>query len=299
MDESGQVLTASSGNVIGTVRALVGQYGCQNHESVAQIDGNVFFLDKARGKIIRDGASGMVPISDVGGVSSLLEDICDGSTGNFIGAFDQRRSQYLLSYGPYRDAVKINYGDEAVSPIYINNNIDRGFILAYDEQYSLFSGTYSYEPEAIVSTGDRLFTFDTGNIYEDDGDSNTYFGQIFFTRVAFIGNLGIGMVKTLKWISTQAAQPPSRVYIEGVTGEQKATDSSFFEFVLKEDIYYASIRRDRASPSGFNSFENIVKGFPMRDQAFKIGIEFRDLSIPVNMKTVTIGYNVSHGHRYR
>ena len=299
VDESGQVLTASSGNVIGTVRALVGQYGCQNHESVAQIDGNVFFLDKARGKIIRDGASGMVPISDVGGVSSLLEDICDGSTGNFVGAFDQRRSQYLLSYEPYRDAVKLSYGDENTSPIYINNSIDSGFVLAYDEQYGLFSGTYSYKPEAIVSTGDRLFTFDTGNIYEDDGDSNTYFGQIFFTRVAFIGNLGIGMVKTLKWISTQAAQPPSRVYVEGVTGELKATDLSFFEFSLKEDVYYASIRRDRASPNGLNSFENIIKGFPMRDQAFKIGIEFRDLSIPIDMKAVTIGYNVSHGHRYR
>ena len=299
VDESGQVLTASSGNVIGTVRALVGQYGCQNHESVAQIDGNVFFLDKARGKIIRDGASGMVPISDVGGVSSLIEDICDGSTGNFVGAFDQRRSQYLLSYEPYRDAVKLSYGDENTSPIYINNSIDSGFVLAYDEQYGLFSGTYSYKPEAIVSTGDRLFTFDTGNIYEDDGDSNTYFGQIFFTRVAFIGNLGIGMIKTLKWISTQAAQPPSRVYVEGVTGELKATDLSFFEFSLKEDVYYASIRRDRASPNGLNSFENIIKGFPMRDQAFKIGIEFRDLSIPINMKTVTIGYNISHGHRYR
>ena len=299
VDESGQVLTASSGNVIGTVRALVGQYGCQNHESVAQIDGNVFFLDKARGKIIRDGASGMVPISDVGGVSSLIEDICDGSTGNFVGAFDQRRSQYLLSYEPYRDAVKLSYGDENTSPIYINNSIDSGFVLAYDEQYGLFSGTYSYKPEAIVSTGDRLFTFDTGNIYEDDGDSNTYFGQIFFTRVAFIGNLGIGMVKTLKWISTQAAQPPSRVYVEGVTGELKATDLSFFEFSLKEDVYYASIRRDRASPNGLNSFENIIKGFPMRDQAFKIGIEFRDLSIPIDMKAVTIGYNVSHGHRYR
>lgn len=299
VDESGQVLTASSGNVIGTVRSLVGQYGCQNHESVAQIDGNVFFLDKARGKIIRDGANGMVPISDIGGVSSLLEDICDGSTGNFVGAFDQRRSQYLLSYEPYRDAVKLSYGDENTSPIYINNSIDSGFVLAYDEQYGLFSGTYSYKPEAIVSTGDRLFTFDTGNIYEDDGDSNTYFGQIFFTRVAFIGNLGIGMVKTLKWISTQAAQPPSRVYVEGVTGELKSTDLSFFEFSLKEDVYYASIRRDRASPNGLNSFENIIKGFPMRDQAFKIGIEFRDLSIPINMKTVMIGYNVSHGHRYR
>ena len=299
VDESGQVLTASSGNVIGTVRALVGQYGCQNHESVAQIDGNVFFLDKARGKIIRDGASGMVPISDIGGVSSLLEDICDGSTGNFIGAFDQRRSQYLLSYGPYRDAVEINYCGETASPIYINNDINRGFILAYDEQYGLFSGTYSYQPEAIVSTGDRLFTFDTGNIYEDDGDSDTYFGQGFSTRIAFVGNIGIGMVKTLKWISIQAAQPPSRVYIEGVTGEEKATDLSFVEFVLKEDIYYASIRRDRASPNGLNCVQNIIKGFHMRDQAFKIGIEFTDLSVPINMKTVTIGYNVSHGHRYR
>lgn len=299
VDESGQVITASSGNVIGTVRALVGEYGCQNHESVAQIDGNIFFLDKARGKILRDGANGLVPISDVNGIATVLEDICDGSTGNFVGVFDQRRSQYLISYGPYRSAVKIHYGDETTSPIYINNSIDRGFILAYDEQYGMFSGTYSYQPESMVSTGDRLYTFNAGNIYEDDGDSTTYFGQVFFTRVAFIGNIGVDTVKVLKWMSVQAEQPPSRVYIEGVTGEEKATDLSFVEFKLKEDVYYASILRDRASPSGFNSFENIVKGWPMRDQAFKIGIEFQDLSTPINMRSIRIGYNVSHGHKYR
>lgn len=100
VDNNGDSILATSGNVIGTINNLKGGYGTINPESVAELDGEVFFFDAINGKVVRYALNGLTPISDIKmskfwsevGKEYLIE-----QDGFFPAACDQFASEYLIS----------------------------------------------------------------------------------------------------------------------------------------------------------------------------------------------------------
>lgn len=64
-DNSGSSFIAKSNGVIGNINILKGSFGTLHPESVSKWEGNVYFFDSNRGKVIRYDVNGLFPISDI------------------------------------------------------------------------------------------------------------------------------------------------------------------------------------------------------------------------------------------
>ncbi len=74
-DTAGNELISSSTNVLGTERYMAGQVGCDNTpESVVDVDGTVYFVNKSLGKVFAVGDSSYEEISSIGMKSHLRDE---------------------------------------------------------------------------------------------------------------------------------------------------------------------------------------------------------------------------------
>ena len=64
-DNSGASFISKSSGVIGNVNILKGSFGTMHPESVSKYEGQVFFFDSNKGKVIRYDSNGLFPISDI------------------------------------------------------------------------------------------------------------------------------------------------------------------------------------------------------------------------------------------
>ena len=64
VDNTGQSLLATSGQVVGTVNVLKGNFGTTCPSSVVEYDGNVYWIDLINEAVVRYSLNGLYPISD-------------------------------------------------------------------------------------------------------------------------------------------------------------------------------------------------------------------------------------------
>ncbi|QDP47294.1 MAG: putative structural protein [Prokaryotic dsDNA virus sp.] len=103
--DGGDIITLTS-SVLSEQNPYKGDYGiCMNPESFAAKDGNAYFLDIKRGKVMRLGSDGLTPISDYK-ISKLLDELSleynsiVNSTGfKAYGGFDREHDEYNLTFG--------------------------------------------------------------------------------------------------------------------------------------------------------------------------------------------------------
>ena len=94
IDDAGDAILATSGNVIGTVNILKGDYGTVNAESVGLADSYVYWWEGNLRKVIRYASNGLVPVSD-NGIDKLLGRVAKSTW--VPGGYDQQNQEYLVS----------------------------------------------------------------------------------------------------------------------------------------------------------------------------------------------------------
>ena len=120
--DGGNIITLTS-SVLSEQNPYKGDYGiCMNPESFASKDGNCYFLDIKRGKVLRLGADGLTPISN-NGISSLLDslskeynEIVNSIGFKAYGGFDRENDEYNLTFGQILNS-EVSIGDPNVDPI--------------------------------------------------------------------------------------------------------------------------------------------------------------------------------------
>ena len=263
-DSTGGVQFFSSGtDVIGTINILKGNYGCIDPASVIQYRGNVYYLDASNGRWVQYSANGLDNISAIK-MSRFWKNWCYkymSLTKGEIEVFGNR---------PYVFATVDPSHDELLITIpKLDNNPPKGFLPDYPElvypfdildyqgktiSYKLGTGAivqphwqsaYTFNTEYFCTIQNRLFSFNEGNAWEHNQDSqNVFFGVYSQSRIMFTSNILPQMPKVYDNFLSESNIVPSFVYFYNEFPYLQTSDLIDDSFVPKEGIWYAQILRN-------------------------------------------------------
>ena len=220
----GNINLVANENVLNTAIPFNGEYGIsKNPESFASHGYYSYFVDKARGAVIRllgtNTNSGLSVISDKG-MSSFFRDSLPNESGLIQGSYDVYSDQYVLSLNSY------------------------GSSIGFKENVDGWVSRLSFLPDSGVSLNGKYYTCYAGQFYLHHVASrprNTFYDIFSPSGIKLIFNQDPSAIKNFKNLS-----------YEGTSGwvtetDQKdiintdLQDGQILEFVEKEGKYYGLI----------------------------------------------------------
>ena len=235
-------VTANS-NVLGQTIPFVGEYGIsKNPESFASFGFRSYFVDKARGTVLRLSRDGL---TDIGGkdMSFYFQDKLRTSTGAFIGSYDTDASSYNVAIGTSNTSFK--------------------------ESVDGWNTTLSYVPEAGVSLNNEYYTFKNGELYEHSNQTRSnFYGTQFNSTVTPIFNDAPTSIKNFKTLSYEGDEgwtaDVTTNMQDGEVTSWKKKESLYFNFIKGKATTLANIDTEEFSVQGignvlsFNTVSNII-----------------------------------------
>ena len=232
---AGQIPTLTT-QVLGEPVYYLGDFGCgDNPESVLIRDGNAFFVDTSRKKLVRLTAEGLSPISE-NGVDSMFKTNLDSFTEEggtrIVSGYDPEDNQYYVTL---REAGAFT-----------------GFTLGYNISAGVWQSRYTFYPDMYADQNGTMYSAYYNNPVGDDNaevfhhhtnetDYNTFYGSFGDSLVKVVSNSSPSMVKVFNSISLEGNSA-------NWTANPVATDLSSLaqskQFVEKEGSYYSEFTRD-------------------------------------------------------
>jgi uncharacterized protein (TIGR02145 family) len=316
-DSTGGVQFFSSGtNVIGTINILKGNYGCIDPASVVQYRGNVYFLDVSNGRWVQYSANGLDSISAIK-MTRFWKNWCYkymSLTKAEIEAFGNR---------PYVFATVDPSHDELLITIpKLDNTPPKGFLPDYPElvypfdildyqgktiSYKLGTGAivqphwqsaYTFNTEYFCTIQNRLFSFNEGNAWEHNQDSqNVFFGVYSQSRIMFTSNILPQMPKVYDNFLSESNIVPSFVYFYNEFPYLQTSDLTDDSFVQKEGIWYAQILRNKVVPTTSGDvYTGLLTAEVMRNTNMFVLAQYSPTSSPLQLRILELGMSISKGH---
>jgi hypothetical protein len=306
--------------VVGSVNILKGSYGTNNPESVVEHRGNVYWLDINNGKYIQYSLNGLFPISNYKMTrfwklfsdqfqSMTSEEIeALGTRPYVVSAVDPHHNELLISIPKLLATPPKGYLPDYESTIYPFDIWDgQAKTMVYKLDLGLgnphWQGSYSFNADYIISLQDKLFSFKTGHLYEHNSttDFNEFYGTRYKSKVMFISNSLPNVPKVYNNISVEANDGtllPSLVYMRTEVPYIQGTDLVDFDWRNLEGKLYATFYRNKIQPTATGySTDSLLTGEKMRGMVAKVLLEFTVTTEPLELKFVTLGFNISRGHR--
>ena len=244
----GSTNVTSNSNVLGQTVPFVGEYGIsKNPESFASFGFRSYFVDKARGTVMRLSRDGLTDIGDKGMSYFFQNAFKTNVSPNIAGAYDSDIGSY-----------NVVLGSEGLS---------------FKERVDGWNTRMSYDPEFGISLNNEYYTFKDGSLWEHSNPlrSNFYGVQyestvkpIFndaptsiknFKTLSYEGTTGwTAAIETKKQVGTQGNPVASDpLYVPGITG----TVSTWKE---REGIYFNYIMGDGTTLTNFDAQDFSVQG---------------------------------------
>ena len=292
----GQTILAEAEAVLGSREIAKDDYGCQNPESILSKDEYIYFWDAISGAMIRNSENGNYPISHYGMDIAFLD-----------------ISKQLKSL----TGVKVYTGfDEAYNLLYVTfvnegTGIFNNITLSFDEGghqgdmgANRWKSYHSFIPEGYVNLGNDLFTFNSGNIWQQESGTvyNNFFGvqyslklRLYFSENPLnnkiFQSLAIDTNRTnyvgdnTRWIVTNMYTIPNDMYPQGMT-------TNIQMLRPKEGKLYSAIPRDLNSPMAGTAAFKKLNGRVMRGEILVVEMEcWHNESVTV--KSVDLNYALS------
>ena len=247
---SSQNLVSLSTQVVGPPTYYQGDYGVGDHpESVLMYDGDVFFCDVSRRKVLRfnPGAGGVLPISDTD-ISSMIDDefqALEASTGTkkVVSGYDPRAGVYYITLD--------NRDDDSYD----------GKTVSYDLRMRKWRGTYTFIPD-FYSNQNRLMyscryvNADTDTLFhrhEDtdqvDNRNKFYGGDTAESIVEVVSKVNPHMVKVFNALSIEGTEAWDVQIVSSNNQDTGSGNMPASTFEDKEGQFYRSIPGDSTSSS--------------------------------------------------
>lgn len=258
-DLSGSDLVSLSNEVLGQYRALKGDYGTINPESLAAKDGKVYFWDAIRRKYVRYDVNGLTPISD-----QKVKSFADLITApKVIGAYDDGYDDYVTTYLSETDQNTISFSE------------------AKDGWGSFFS----YIPEYYGTSFESLLSFRDGELWRHDTNAtrNNFYGTQYNSQVRVINKpspLSMKMwyhivVKGNSiWYSPNINTEPDASYPTGMSSRILKGNWGLYEGYWKADFL-----RDLNDPAFLGVASAIVNARQLRGSNLEILLENDNTSL--------------------
>ena len=278
-------LVSLSTNVIGASRYYSGDYGVEKHpESVLINDGDVFFADLSRRKVLKFNpqSGGIVAISDTG-VASLFED-------EFAALSDATGAKKIVSgYDPKTDVYYIT--------MYAKDDSGyAGKTIGYDSSVRKWISTYTFVPEMYAKQNRLMYScrYSSSNRnlfyrHEDNGavtNRNQFYGDSTATSIVeVVSNDNPSVVKQYNSVSIEGNKAWDVQFVSESgqdTGAMRSTD-----FVEKEDAFYYGLHRDTSSNST-SQYIGVGTVSSVDGQEITMSNSLRGISIPLGSKVSRI-----------
>ena len=232
-----QGLVGLSTKVLNTPKYYLGDFGCGNNpESVLIKDGNAFFVDTSRRKVVRLTTEGLSPISEVG-VDSMVKDAIDAYDGNrIVSGYDPGEGMYFVTFS--------------------NRGTYAGLTLGYNVAGKVWQSRYTFFPDMYSDQNDTLYSAlyvdpeetTTDSIifhsHTDEVNRNTFYGtgpDVNTSTLRVVSNHNPSMVKVFNAISLEG---DSNAWVADPIVTDLNSEGQSLGFVEKEGAYYSFITRD-------------------------------------------------------
>ena len=169
---------SASNLVLGQTTPYVGEYGIsKNPESFASYGSRIYFVDKARGVVMRLAQNGLEEISRYG-MSDYFRDNLRSVTGPLWGSYDD-----------YHNLYNIRIGNSTIS---------------FDDDTQGFPSRKSFLPESGLSLNNIYYTFKAGVLWVHNSRNvsrNNFYGEQFCSSITTIFNQEPSTIKNFKTLN--------------------------------------------------------------------------------------------------
>jgi hypothetical protein len=237
-------IVSLSTNVLNTPQYYSGDFGCGNNpESVLVRDGNAFFVDASRKKLVRLTTEGLSPISEEG-VDNMFKSNLDAFTAEegtrIVSGYDPEDNQYYVTLRQIPDpnnAGQFLYG---------------GLTLGYSVSAGVWQSRYTFYPDMYADQNGTMYSAlyvdpeenDNAIIFHshtNDTNRNTFYGTSAPSVVRVASNYSPSMVKVFNALSLEG---DSANWVADPIVTDLNSNAQSLGFVEKEGSYYSFITRD-------------------------------------------------------
>jgi len=190
---SGANQVTSTKNVLGQTVPYQGEYGIgKNPESFVTEEYRSYFVDKARGAVIRLSKDGLTNIA-LAGMGDYFGDTLKTAEA-CVGAYNRDKGEYDLTiYYDYTSATQPTARAKTIS---------------YNESIKGWSSFKSYYLESGVSLNNTYYTFKKGETYEhtESATVNNFYGVQFYSSITPVVNEMPSSVKSFMAVNYEGTQ---------------------------------------------------------------------------------------------
>lgn len=295
IDNTGEAIIASSGEVIGTINNLRGGKGTIHPESVAEEDGRLYWWDAINGEVCRYSTDGIFPVSSY--KMERFFRLLGPESRNYRmpGAFNRQDNTYLLAIpiSPLGEQSLNDYTPPKDSPHLLSGPC----VLAFHEDMNRWVTKYTFYPSGMSMAGNVLLSWDGGRLYVHDDLYGVFYGTGYPSQVSFLLNINPHTVKILQSIAVEANAAPDWVHIRNEHPYIQSSDLESTEFTDREGVYYAVVMRDRLTPGVDTVIQKLFRGDTIRGQHIRVAIEYESGHSAFEVHAITLKYSESYGHQ--
>ena len=246
-EAGGNAQLTATNRVLGQSIPFIGEYGISlNPESFADYAYRVYFVDKARGAVLRLSRDGLTAISEHG-MRDYFKDTLAAST-LILGSYDDSKGLYNLT---------------------LNNQT-----VSFDEKVRGWPSFKSFIPEAALALNNKYYSIKNGELWVHTNPlRNTFYGaDAHDSSVTFLINEMPEVIKGFKTLNYGGSR--SRVYTNDYANATSTNTKGWYceyiktneqdgfikEFKKKEGRYYNFIKGDATTLANLDSQEFSVQG---------------------------------------
>lgn len=303
-------------DVIGTINVLKGSFGTLNPESVTEFRGNVYWVDVQNGKVIQYSLNGLFPISNYK-MTRYWKQFCDqflamtqeeiealGSRPFIFTTVDPHHWELLVTVPKLLEVPPKGYLPDPpytdyIYPYDIWDGQSKTLVYKINAEPNFWQGSYSFTQEGYAPCQNKLYSFKYGQLYEHNITSSycEFNGVQYKSRLMFVCNQQPERDKVYDNISLAANMLPTLAYFMSLSPFMQVSNLQDFDWEQRESMLYSQIYRNILTPSATGLQTNaLITGEKMRTYAIRVMLEFTVNTTPLELRFVTLGYQLSLGH---
>lgn len=312
-----QFFSANSSQVISTINTLKGSFGTINPESVTEFRGSVYFCDANRGVWVQYSSNGLFPISNYKmtrfwklffqrylSPAGKQEMAANGIRPYIFTTVDASHMELLISIPKIYQVPPSGYLPDypsTINPFDIYDGVGKTMVFCLDNTgvQAHWQGSYSFNPEVFMCIQNKLYSIYNGALYLHNQTSsyNNFYGLQYPSRIMVISNQLPQRPKVYNNVSIEGNIKPSFTYFYNNYPYVQTSDLADIDYRDFEGVFYATLYRNKIVPTatGYTS-DGLLTGEKLRNVAMKIMLEFTVSTVPLELKFVNIGYQISRGH---
>jgi hypothetical protein len=311
-----QFFSASS-PVISTINTLKGGFGTTNPESVTEFRGRVYYADANRGVWVQYAENGLFPISNykmtrfwklffaqyISMTKAEIELL--GSRPYLFSVVDPSHLELLISIPKLLVDPPKGYLPDYPSEVYPFDIWDGQtktmvFCLENLGLPARWQGAYTYCADNYAALTNKLYSMKGKETYLNNqtGVYNRFYDVQNTSKVMIIANQNPQRPKVYNNVTVEANMKPIFVYMYNDFPYLQSSDLEDTDFRDLEGVYYSPIYRNKIVPLAAGGFttDGLFTYEKMRNVAMKMMFEFEVGVVPLELKFLNIGYQISRGH---